>query len=172
MTQFLRSPIVGAEFDEFLYALIVEESDACPLTVLSALARLNMDPWDEAARLAQLPRETATQILDALVAALPSGPSPRPDSGALAARLVALLPGRTEIGGHSANGAPVAGIGINFQAVLSYYLIGMVLYMGVIWFMGPLHETNAPASTAPAARATVSRADAEHRAPATPAQSN
>ena len=43
---------VGSEFDDFLHARIVEDGNGLPLTVLSALARLNMDPWDEAARLA------------------------------------------------------------------------------------------------------------------------
>lgn len=33
------------------------------LSVISALARLGIDPWQEAARLTQLPKELATQHL-------------------------------------------------------------------------------------------------------------
>jgi|SRR5579872_5256326 len=62
------------------------------LTVLSALARLDVDPWREAAELAQLPRQTATQRLASLITALPDGPSVHLDSGSIAARLIALLP--------------------------------------------------------------------------------
>ena len=63
------------------------------LSVLSALARLDVDPWQEANELAQLPGETATRRLALLIAAIPGGPS-APDPGTVAARLIALLPGR------------------------------------------------------------------------------
>jgi hypothetical protein len=43
------------------------------LSVLSALARAGVDPWEEAAHLARLPGETATQRLASLIAALPNG---------------------------------------------------------------------------------------------------
>lgn len=63
------------------------------LSVLSALARLDVDPWQEAAELARLPRESATQRLVSLIAAaLPDKPSVRLDPGSIAARLIALLP--------------------------------------------------------------------------------
>jgi hypothetical protein len=42
-----------------------------PLSVLSALARLNLDPWHEAAELSDLPKDTAAQRLAALIALLP-----------------------------------------------------------------------------------------------------
>ncbi|HVA14019.1 MAG TPA: hypothetical protein VNF99_12265 [Stellaceae bacterium] len=64
------------------------------LTVLSALARLGIDPWQEAARLAQLPPETATQRLTSIVAGLPNGRWAPADAGIIAARLVGLLPAK------------------------------------------------------------------------------
>ena len=72
-----RSPsflVLGSEFDDFLFAPIGEDRNDMPLSVLSALARLDIDPWHEAAELARLPRETATQRLASLIAALPDGP--------------------------------------------------------------------------------------------------
>jgi len=83
-----------SDFDGFLYAPIGEDSGngGVPLSVLSALARQDVDPWEEAARLACLPREAAIQRLTALIAALPDGRSMRLDPGAVAARLIALLP--------------------------------------------------------------------------------
>jgi len=63
------------------------------LSVLSALARLDVDPWQEAAELARLPRENATQRLASLIAsALPDKPSMRLDPGSISARLIELLP--------------------------------------------------------------------------------
>jgi hypothetical protein len=64
------------------------------LSVLSALARLDVDAWQEADDLAQLPGETAIQRLASLIAALPDGPAAHRNAGAIAARLIALLPRR------------------------------------------------------------------------------
>jgi len=83
-----------SEFNEFLYAPIGEERNDTLLTVLSALARLGLDPWQESARLAQLSRQMATQSLTATIYALPNGRWSPSESPAIAARLVALLPAK------------------------------------------------------------------------------
>ena len=62
------------------------------VSVLSGLARSDVDPWQEAARLAELPGETATQRLASLIGALPDRVASHPESRTIAARLVALLP--------------------------------------------------------------------------------
>ena len=80
---------LGPEFDDFLFAPIGEEPNGMSLSVVSALARSNVDPWQEAARLARLPVQAATQRLTSLIAALPGR---QIDGGAIAARLIALLP--------------------------------------------------------------------------------
>src|SRR5471030_962988 len=80
-------------FDAFLFAPIGDDrKDGMMLSVLSALARQGVDPWQEAARLAVLPGKTATQRLASMIAALPETPSAHPDPGMIAARLIALLP--------------------------------------------------------------------------------
>ena len=94
MTRSALSSLLGPEFDDFLFAPIGEDRNDIPLSLVSALARLDIDPWQEAAKLARLPRETATQRLASLIAALPEGPSAHLDPGAIAARLIALLPRR------------------------------------------------------------------------------
>src|SRR5579872_5465656 len=67
------------------------------LSVLSALARLDVDPWQEAAELARLSRENATQRLASLIAAaLPEKPSVHLDPGSISARLIAFLPRGTD----------------------------------------------------------------------------
>jgi hypothetical protein len=83
------------EFDDFLYAPIAAERDEMPLSVLSALARLDIDPWKEAAELSELPKFTAAQRLAALIAQLPGGRWTQADSRAIADRLIELLPRRS-----------------------------------------------------------------------------
>lgn len=58
------------EFDAFLFATVGEEVDGVPLSVLSALARLGLDPREEAARLAHLTREAAVDQLAKMIARL------------------------------------------------------------------------------------------------------
>src|ERR1700692_127825 len=66
--------VPGSEFDNFLFAPIGEDRNGMLLSVLSALARLDVDPWQEAGVLAQLPGETAAQRLASWSATLPAGP--------------------------------------------------------------------------------------------------
>lgn len=83
-----------SEFNEFLFALVGEEKSGSDLTVLSALARLGLDPWNEAARLSALPKEAATSALSATIARLPEGAWKVSESQSIALRLVDHLPRR------------------------------------------------------------------------------
>lgn len=62
------------------------------LTMLSALARCGVDPWGEAARLNELPRDAAAKRLALMISRLPRGQWAQSATGDIAARLVALLP--------------------------------------------------------------------------------
>jgi len=87
MTATLRS-----DFDAFLFAPIGEDTNGMPLTLLSVLARLGIDPWEEAADLAQLPLEPALQRLTSRLEAAPnSRPATAADTVNIATRLIALL---------------------------------------------------------------------------------
>jgi hypothetical protein len=86
------APLIGAEFDKFLYAPIREDRNGTPLSVLSALARLDVDPWQEALSLALMPKATAAVRLAALIAALPDEQTKDNPAKSIAADLVALLP--------------------------------------------------------------------------------
>lgn len=79
-------------FNDFLYAPIGEEDNGLVLTALSALARLGVDPWDEAARLSQLPKEAAANRLTLILSGLPRGRWGDATAADIAARLAALLP--------------------------------------------------------------------------------
>lgn len=80
------------QFDDFLFARIDEGSNATPLSVLSMLARLDIDPWDEAAKLARLPRAAAARRLVDFIAATPGAPSAYLNAKTVSDRLLNLLP--------------------------------------------------------------------------------
>lgn len=82
-------------YNAFLHAEVGEEQNGTKLTVLTALTRLDVDPWQEAARLADLPRDVAITALAAAIARLPEGSWKAADAEAIATRLTALLPGQS-----------------------------------------------------------------------------
>jgi hypothetical protein len=83
-----------SDLNGFLFADIGVEANGMTLSVLSTLARLGTDPWQEAARLAKLPRADAVERLARIIAAMPASPWSPLAATAIAARLVPLLPGR------------------------------------------------------------------------------
>ena len=88
-----RFSLLHSEFNGFLYATIGDESSELPLSVFSALTRLDIDPWQEAARLSKLSRSRASHALAATIARLPNAAWTATDAEGIAARLVELLPG-------------------------------------------------------------------------------
>ena len=69
MTRSARVSVLTPEFDDFLFAPIGEERNGMLLSVLSALARLGVDPWLEVANLTRMPKETATARMVSLITA-------------------------------------------------------------------------------------------------------
>jgi len=92
MTHAAPAPLIGREFDSFLFAPIGDDGHGQPLSVLSALARSDVDPWEEAGALARMPRKKAKARLTALIVALPDEPIAALRLDAIASDLVALLP--------------------------------------------------------------------------------
>ncbi|CAN5642137.1 hypothetical protein BH10PSE6_BH10PSE6_04840 [soil metagenome] len=127
----------NSPYNAFLFAAVGEEKVGLPLTVLSALARLGFDPWREAARLADLPRETAARVFAVTIAMLPEGDWKASESEAIAARLVKCLPGRsTEVvpsmRGERAAGAALAASGVIESRAVTW-LIWTVLAVAVLF---------------------------------------
>lgn len=84
--------LLHSELDDFLFAQMGEEESGAPLSVLSALTRLGIDPWAEGARLSDLPRDVAARRLVPMIAMFPKKKRGSPEVLALAEWLVALLP--------------------------------------------------------------------------------
>jgi hypothetical protein len=92
MAHSVIAPLLGAEFDSFLLAPVGEERNGMTLSVLSALARLDVDPWEETAALASMPKDRAKERLAALFNASTKSLANGLSSDVVAARLIALLP--------------------------------------------------------------------------------
>lgn len=144
-----------SDFDAFLLATIGADNinERMQLSVLSALARLDIDPWEEAAALSRLSREMATQKLTLLLAALPDEPSMRRDAGAIAARLIPLLPQRAASSVQSrakSSDAETVGHAWRFKSIIIY-----AIYMGLM-LAAQQFVTN-PASVAPSDKPPIAR---------------
>ena len=87
-----RFSLLHSNLNDFLFASVGEEQNGVTLSVVSALTRLGLDPWEEAARLTPLPKARAAEALAALIARLPISRTQSSDDLAISQRLVELLP--------------------------------------------------------------------------------
>jgi hypothetical protein len=137
----------GTEFEPFLHAPVAAEPTGSPLSVLSALARRDVDPWETAARLARLPRATAVEQLVALISDGVAGAGTPQEIELTAMRLAALLPRP----GTSAKARPRAAVPGNppqrnypAVALIVFYAVFMVLLQFSQAFKnsvpGPVHD--------------------------------
>jgi hypothetical protein len=71
MTLATRFSLLHSDLTDFLFAAVGDEQNSMPLNVISALTRLGIDLWEEAARLAALPKALAAESLAPIIARLP-----------------------------------------------------------------------------------------------------
>jgi len=88
----------GSEFQPFLYGLVGDDPSGMPLSMLSVLARRDLDPWEQAGNWSRLPRQAATGELVAVIASLPPGLTSGQEPERIAERLIALLPSPRGLG--------------------------------------------------------------------------
>lgn len=146
-------PQQGSEFNDFLYATIYYDQEGMALSVLSALARRDLDPWVEAARLSQLPQEAAVKQVTDLLAALPQQGAGAFDRVAVAARLCALLPRRAALNSDTSGQPPPAeqqNHGAKaFALDWRFLMIYLALMLLINWVISEFHVRPSPASPGP-----------------------
>ena len=134
-------------YDNFLFAPVCEDRNGMRVSVLSALARMDVDPWEEAGRLATMPRAAAARMLASSLdlvfdkSWIPAG------AGAIAARLVRLLPSGADAAAPAAadNAKPVTPQAKTKVQWKSYWWI-WVGFAVAITIMSPHHGTTPAAS--------------------------
>ena len=148
--------LLGPEFDDFLFAPIAEGKNGIPINFVSALARLDLDPWQETASLTRLPRKAATDRLAAFIVALPDRPSSQLDTRAIAAGLIARLPRQTgSYAPKATTGILTDDLGLSSKIESQTFFFLAVVLMIVLGSMGlagrrqlAANINNVPASTA------------------------
>jgi len=131
----------NSEFDSFLFASLGEERNGMSLSVLSAIARLDVDPWHEAASLRGMPARAATERLMLLISSLPNV-QPMPLAPATIARLIGLLAQKARDPLLFARGA-VPRRGARRWPLVLYFIFAIVT-------IGAQHTANKPDAKAPA----------------------
>ena len=161
--------IPTSRYNDFLFAPICEDADGMRLSVLSALARLDVDPWEEATKLAAMPRAIAQSTLISTLELL-SGRSWKPSEAELVARrLIQLLPE----GAESPKAAAGEIAGTHAQRT-SYWLMWLVFVMAIS-FLSPHHQATTEADQSKSVASTTSPApsdSAKSKLPASSGQSH
>ena len=80
------------DLDKFLFATVGDEINDVPLSVLSALTRVGVDPWKEAGRLSSMALPEAVEQLARLITEVPGRFRSLPEAREMAGSLVNLLP--------------------------------------------------------------------------------
>jgi len=102
-----------------------------PLSVLSAFTRLGLDPWLEAARLSDLPKDFAIATLSGMIARLPVGGWELSETRGIAARLVEFLPARSSVTGAGPAKPGVAGRALSPAVWLVLVILGIGAVLGM-----------------------------------------
>lgn len=82
-----------SRLDGFLLSDVGAQPNGMPLTVLSMMARMGVDPWDDAECLSSLPNELAVSWMAAAIGRSSLYPWKQSDVTMLASRLIDRLPG-------------------------------------------------------------------------------
>lgn len=139
------------ELDRFLFAAVGEEVDGIPLSVLSALARLGLDPRGEATRLSHLAGGIAADQLARTLARLPGQRWTASELRRIAGGLIVLLPRATtsaSIGGDAGSVKTSTRVSplLIVLALAGAVLIGLVS-QGSLSFDGPRRTSQPVAET-------------------------
>ena len=127
LTQFTHDPAYGP----FLGAAVGEDGTGADVSVLSMLARLDVDPWTEATDLSHMQERPARQRLEDLLTLFTDVPTLVSDQGRVASMLLALLPRR-------ANGVRLPQVAASHAKTLLpteaplYWIIWTILILGWI----------------------------------------
>jgi hypothetical protein len=140
MSDYYPQPESEEIYDVFLYGSVADQDNGTPISVLTALARGNCDPWEEAARLARLPADRAERELVELLNRSVGRKLSFAELESAAKRLVPLLPFRRRL--VSAAAIPV---GTDAARQLVYWAV----WFGIVTVMivAQAHDRPAPAQS-------------------------
>lgn len=124
----------SSELDGFLLSDVGIEPNGMPLTVLSLLARMGVDPWNEAERLSILPNELAISWMAIAISRSPPFSWKHSDVTTLASHLVDRLPAHSrdpQFGTSISTGletVPPWALMVVFYVIIS---VSMILFLAI-----------------------------------------
>ena len=134
--------------DEFLFAEVGTEDNGSALTILSTLARLDQDPWAEAARWAKLPKAAGIDCLARCIVRMPLSRQALADAVDTASRLILLLP--TQTGPPQQDAALALGAWtVPRWAPIAFFYVALACVLAVSTMFAPIPT---PGVTAPIAQ--------------------
>jgi hypothetical protein len=116
-----------SSLNAFLFSDVGVEGNGTGLTILSLLARLGKDPWDEAAVWASKPKDAAIGLLTDSISQMPPNQQAFDDAHLTASRLVNLLPAPQASSGAAAIRPALAAIPKGSLWVLLYLSLFLLL---------------------------------------------
>jgi len=127
MSDYYPQPVSEEIYEVFLYGSVADQDNGTPISVLTALARGNYDPWEEAARLARLPPNRAERELVQLLNGCIGRKVSPAELESAAKRLVPLLPFRRRL----ISKAAASPVGTDAARQLVYW----VVWFGIVTIM-------------------------------------
>lgn len=140
-----RFSTLSASYDDFLFAPVCEDPNGLRLSVLSALARFNVDPWEEAARLAAMPKQIAETTLLSILDLVSGRSWKSSEAAAAAAQLVRLLP-RLDEAAATATATATADARTGTAHRTNYWWLWLAFWIAMT-FMMPHRHTPPPNPT-------------------------
>ena len=139
-----------SKFDNFLFATVGDDDKGMVVSVLSAFARLDFDPWQKAAEFARLPAGPARTKLAAMISALPAMSTAHQQADTIADRLIALLPGQLPAAIVSRK-LPKVGQAMDFKSPRFLIQLGLLIAFSLASQIIMIsHQPQSPADGSPA----------------------
>jgi hypothetical protein len=127
--------------NEFLFAPVGTEANGMTISVVSMFARLGNDPWQEAGRLAGLPKPEAIESLARIIASMPTSVWPLQAATTIATQLIGLLPTQA---GNLGQSPPVSAYGTKAGRVIRIGLVLAAIAFAVAFQTGVITTFDAP----------------------------
>jgi hypothetical protein len=145
-----------SSLNAFLFSDVGTEANGSSLTMLSLLARLGKDPWDEAAAWSRKPKDAAIRSLTDSISRMPPNQQVLDDARLTAARLVTLLPNQA-----APNAAPRSASSLSpslatIPKANLYVFVCLALFLAFnLWVtVGSMHDAASTTAIHPVAAST------------------
>ena len=120
-------------FEQFLRAMVGEDLNGTDVSVISMLARLEIDPWSEASDLAAMPEGRARKRLNGLITRFKDVPLLKEKQAQIVSALLGLLPRNAALARPNAPFVAAKLPSLMIGVPLSWYIISLTILGWIIF---------------------------------------